>query len=85
MQTALRATQSVTGASIAEMEELAERAEKAAENLRLMLATVHEEKADVEPISKKSRRVRKFPSSPKPAVQAETASEWKTEKRLPKR
>jgi len=47
MQTALKATQSVTGASIAEMEELAERAERAAENLRLMLATVQEDKAEV--------------------------------------
>jgi len=59
MQTALKATQSVTGASIAEMEELAERAERAAENLRLMLATVQEDKAEVETLPRKTRRQRR--------------------------
>ncbi len=62
MQTALKATQAVTGSSIAEMEELAERAEKAAERLNLMLATVQEEKEEP---SRKSSRVRKFPSPSK--------------------
>jgi len=75
MQTALKATQSVTGASIAEMEELAERAERAAENLRLMLATVQEDKAEVETLPRKTRRVRKFPSSLKTKSEPEVALE----------
>lgn len=40
MQTALKKTQAATGASISEMESLADRAETAANQLRLMLATV---------------------------------------------
>jgi len=64
MQTALHAAQSVTGASLSDMEELAERAERAAENLKLMLATVQEEK---EAAPRKSARVRKFPKAKAPA------------------
>jgi len=44
MQTALRKTQAVTGDSITEMENLADRAEAASDHLRLMLATVEKER-----------------------------------------
>lgn len=65
MQSALKATQSMTGASIAEMKDLSERAEKAAEKLNLMLATVQEDKNDREEPARRTSRVRKFPAAPK--------------------
>lgn len=67
MQSTLKSAQIATGASASEMEELADRAERAAENLKLMLATVQEDK---EERPKRSARVRKFPKpKPKEAVQ----------------
>ena len=60
MQAALKTTQSVTGSTISEMEELADRAERAAEKLKLMLATVQE---DNEAPARRTARVRKFPKA----------------------
>ncbi len=75
MQAALKATQAVTGSSITEMEELAERAERAAGQLKLMLATVQEEKdtADHQPspvrkFPQKKRQKRKVQSKPEPVL-----------------
>lgn len=70
MQTALKAAQSVTGTTVTDMEALAERAEKAAENLKLMLATVQEDK---EAAPRKSARVRKFPKPAAPVAEPEVS------------
>ncbi len=83
MQTALKATQSATGSTAAEMEELVDRAERATENLKLMLATVQE---DSQPKGASTARVRKFPtrgkaakSEPEVSVEEKPATDDETE------
>lgn len=78
MQSTLKAARSETGSSAAELSELVERAEKATENLKLMLATVQE---DTRPRKVPASRARK--SQPKRKTQSSVPEEASDEPERP--
>lgn len=82
MQKALKSTQAVTGASISEMENLADRAEAASNQLRMMLAAVEEKRSskikESEKPPVKSNRVKVDQDLDKKSSNSETSSDATT-------